>query len=122
MESVASNGLQEKEGDKVIDGTDKNGPLYAKTATSFEDEWLDLRPRANHRGEGTTRRGMMPLEMPHPLMPPSDEEEPRCWGSLITGHQQCVPGFIPGTPPRAPRQISRIFLSAPHFVLQGRRT
>jgi len=37
-------GLQEKEGDKVIDRTDKNDPLYAKTVTSFEDERLDLPP------------------------------------------------------------------------------
>ena len=57
--------------------------------------------------------------MLQPLMPPPDKEEPRCWGSLITGHQQCVPGFIPGTPPRAPRQISRIFLSAPQLCSAG---
>ena len=35
-------GLQEKEGDKVIDRTDKNDPLYAKTVTNFEDERLEL--------------------------------------------------------------------------------
>ena len=86
-----------------------------RTAASFEDEWLDLRPPANHRGEG---RGTMP----QPLMPPSDKEEPRCWGSLITGHHQCVPGFIPGTPPRAPRQISQPPSQPRSLVLQGRRT
>ena len=35
-------GLQEKEGDRVIDKTDKADPLYAKTVTSFEDERLEL--------------------------------------------------------------------------------
>ena len=41
-ESVDSQGLQEKEGDRVIDKTDKADPLYAKTVTSFEDERLEL--------------------------------------------------------------------------------